>query len=127
MTNQITTGSLQLSTVQPPLRGAGGKDGKNGEYEGIFVNPLDRSSDMVPLRAWNKLKHAIDDAGLRMEYQADYRAEAERLRDRYGLPLLAGKCVVGYEREVMLFKRWHLRLYGAAPSRWPWQDAKETA
>jgi hypothetical protein len=60
-----------------------------------------------------------------MEYQAEYRAENEALRDKYELPLRGGHIVAGYERETMLFKRWHLRIHGAPPSRWPWQAIPE--
>jgi hypothetical protein len=73
------------------------------------------------VRAWNRLKHAIDSAGLRLEYQADLQRENERLRDLFGLPLRGKHVLEGYEREVWLFKRWHVRIHGAPPSRWPWQ------
>lgn len=95
------------------------------EYEGIYPRWEDHSSEMVPVKAWNKLKHAIDAAGLRMEYQADYRTECERLREKYGLPLLGGKITAGFQAEVWLFKRWHMRIHGVPPSRWPWESITE--
>lgn len=113
-------------THSASLGGAGGKAGKESEYEGILPKWADLSADIVPTKAWHRLKHFIDKAGLRMEYECDYRAENERLRGKYGLPLRAGHLVAGYEREVALFTRWHLRIHGAPPSRWPWQTPEET-
>jgi hypothetical protein len=107
------------------LGGAGGPvrlPAGEGEYEGIFQDPDVHSYEIVPTKAWNRLKHAIDAAGLRMEYQADYRAENERLRTTYGLPLRGKNVLDGYEREVWLFKRWHLRIWKREPTRWPWQS-----
>ena len=112
----------------PLLGGAGGNEGKRAwekEYEGIFQDPDVWSYEIVPVKAWNKLKHAIDAAGLRMEYQADYQRENERLRDTFGLPLRGRHLLEGYEREVWLFKRWHLRIHGSPPSRWPWEAIQE--
>jgi hypothetical protein len=122
----ITSDLSNSGSHSASLGGVGGKKANGVEYEGIYPRWEDHSSDMVPVKAWNKLKHAIDAAGLRMEYQADYRAECERLRDRYGLPLLGGKITAGYQAEVWIFKRWHMRVYGAAPSRWPWQSPEES-
>ncbi len=108
------------------LGGAGGGERESGEYEGIALHPFDRSSDAVPGKAWNKLKYAIDAAGLRMEFQDDYRAEADRLHAAFGIPLRASHCTAGYDAEIALFKRWHLRIHGSPPTRWPWQDLEST-
>ena len=112
------------STHSASIGGAGGEVGPSvgeDEYEGIFTRWEDQSSEIVPVKAWNRLKHAIDAAGLRMEYQADYQRENEQLRDLFDLPLRGKDVVAGYEREVWLFKRWHLRIWKHEPSRWPWQ------
>ena len=114
----------------PLLGGAGGNEGGRPwekEYEGIFQDPDVHSYEIVPHKAWNRLKHAIDAAGLRLEYQADYQRENERLRDLFDLPLRGKHVLEGYEREAWLFKRWHLRVHGSSPSRWPWQVIPEAA
>ena len=123
----ITTGSVQLPTHSASVGGAGGKaGGRVGEYDGIWLNPTDRSSDMVPIRAWHRLKHFIDLAGLRMEFEADYRATADKLHEKFGLPLRGGAAeTAGFEQEVWLFKRWHQRIHGGSPSRWPWHPIPE--
>jgi len=110
------------------LGGVGGKAWKNGEYDGVWLNPDERSSDIVPVRAWHMLKWKLDDLGLRLEFEADYRRERDHLADAYGMPLRGGSDqTAGYEREVFLFKRWHLRAWGSEPSRWPWQPIPEAA
>lgn len=98
-----------------------------GEYDGILPRWEDLSADIVPTKAWNRLKHFAEDAGVRVEMAADYRRERDALEAKYGLPLRAGHLVAGYEREVEFFKRWHLRVHGAPPSRWPWQSLPEAA
>ena len=121
--------SSNSGSHSPLLGGAGGpvrRPAGEGEYEGIFQDPEVWSYEIVPPKAWNKLKHAIDRAGLRMEYQADYQRENERLRDLFDLPLRGRHVLEGYEREVWLFKRWHLRIHGSPPSRWPWEAIQET-
>ncbi len=112
------------------LGGAGGpvrQPAGGGEYEGILQNPDVHSYEIVPVKAWNRLKHAIDAAGLRLEYQADYRAENERLREAFGLPLRGRHLLEGYEAEIAIFKRWHRRIWGSDPARWPWQSIPEAA
>jgi hypothetical protein len=104
------------------LGGPGGSKDTGPEYDGILPRWDDHSSDLIPIRAWHRLKWKLDQLGLRLDFEADYRAEAQRLHDQYGLPLRGGKAqTAGYEREVALFKRWHLKAWGRTPSRWPWE------
>ena len=79
------------------------------------------------MRAWNRLKWKLDQVGLRLDFQADYRAESDELHAKHGLPLRGGSVLAGYDRELLLFKRWHLKAWGAEPQRWPWQPLPEDA
>lgn len=113
--------SSNSGTHSPSLGGAGGPKEIGPEYDGISPRWEDHSSDLVPVRSWHRLKWKLDKLGLRLEFEADYRRERDALDEKHGLPLRGGvPQVVGYEREVQLFKRWHVRAWGQAPARWPW-------
>ena len=98
---------------------------KEADYDGIQPDWRDRTSDMVPVRAWNRLKARLDAVGLRQEYEAEYRRQRDDLAEKFGLPLRASTAVIGYEREVLLFKNWHRRAWGSDPKRWPWEFTDE--
>jgi hypothetical protein len=72
------------------------------------------SGGSVPVQFWNRLKAAIDRAGLRDEYLAEYEAQ------RAIVEASPRSWCREADLEHALFRSWTLRVVGEQ-ERWPWE------